>query len=148
MGVCAFFYSQNKLFCWYTYVCCVFELRVNMMNRKMSLLVLTFAPVLFCLPAKSQAASKDECAILLCMPQGFPSGCSAAKKAMQKRLRKGKSPAPALSSCTIESNDQKTSSNNSFPNVGRYVASLTGNQQCLTGANGVSSIGCSKRNAT
>lgn len=148
MKVFTFFYSQNKVFCWYTYACCVFELRVNMMNRKLSLLVLTFAPVLFSLPATSQAASKDECAILLCLPQGFPDGCSAAKKAWQKRLRKGKSPMPDLSSCTIESNDQKNSFNTSFPNVLRYVSNSTGKQKCLTGANGVSSAGCSKANAT
>ena len=135
------------MFCWYTSVRCVFEIRVNMMNRKLSLLVLTFAPVLFCLPAKAQAASKDECAILLCLPQGFPNGCSAAKKAWQKRLRKGKSPAPDISSCTIESNDQKTSFNSSFPNVRWYVFDSDVKQKCLTGANGVSSAGCRKGNA-
>lgn len=118
-----------------------------MMNRKLPLLVLTFAPLLFSIPATSQAASKDECAILLCLPQGFPDGCSAAKKAWQKRLRKGKSPMPDLSSCTIESNDQKTSFNTSFPNVGRHLANSVGMQKSLTSANGVSSVGCSKGNA-
>lgn len=118
-----------------------------MMNRKLSLLVITFAPLLFSIPATSQAASKDECAILLCLPQGFPNGCSAAKKAWQKRLRKGKSPMPDLSSCTIESNDQKTSFNNNFPNVGRYLANSAGMQKSLTSANGVSSVGCSKSKA-
>lgn len=117
------------------------------MNRKLSLLVLAFAPLLFSIPVTSQAASKDECAILLCLPQGFPDGCSAAKKAWQKRLRKGKSPMPDLSSCTIESNDQKTSFNTSFPNVVRYLANSAGMQKSLNNANGVSSGSCSNGNA-
>ena len=33
-----------------------------------------------------QAASEDECAIWLCLPGGFPSGCGGAKSAMLKRL--------------------------------------------------------------
>lgn len=53
-------------------------------------------------PAPVFAASQDECAIWLCAPGGFPSGCEAAKKAMKHRLRKGKSPLPAFSACAVK----------------------------------------------
>ncbi|MGL5290027.1 MAG: hypothetical protein ACRC9N_11205 [Aeromonas sp.] len=48
------------------------------------------------------AASQDECSIWLCLPTGFPSGCSAAKKAFVKRVKKGKSPLPDFSSCAAK----------------------------------------------
>lgn len=50
----------------------------------------------------ANAASQDECAIWLCAPGGFPSGCEAAKKAMFKRIKKGKSPLPDFSSCAVK----------------------------------------------
>jgi len=54
-------------------------------------------------PAPAFAASSDECAIWLCLPGGFPSGCGAAKSAMRKRVKKGKSPLPSFSSCAVNS---------------------------------------------
>lgn len=50
-----------------------------------------------------QAASEDECAIWLCLPGGFPSGCGGAKSAMLKRVKKGKSPLPDFVSCAVNS---------------------------------------------
>lgn len=51
-------------------------------------------------PTHTFAGSQDECAIWLCAPQGFPSpGCKGARKALKKRLFKGKSPLPQLQSC-------------------------------------------------
>lgn len=50
----------------------------------------------------ASAASQDECAIWLCAPSGFPSGCGAAKSAMKKRVKKGKSPLPPYSSCAVD----------------------------------------------
>lgn len=49
-----------------------------------------------------QAASEDECAIWLCLPGGFPSGCGGAKSAMLKRVKKGKSPLPDFVSCAVK----------------------------------------------
>lgn len=49
------------------------------------------------------AASQNECAIWLCLPSGFPSGCGKAKSAMRKRLRRAKSPLPGWSSCATGS---------------------------------------------
>lgn len=47
------------------------------------------------------AASQDECAIWLCLPGGFPSGCGAAHSAMVSRIQDGKSPLPAFSACSV-----------------------------------------------
>lgn len=48
-----------------------------------------------------QAVSQNECAIWLCLPGGFPSGCGAAHSAMMSRIRDGKSPLPNFSSCAV-----------------------------------------------
>jgi hypothetical protein len=47
------------------------------------------------------AASQDECAIWICLPGGFPSGCGAAKSAMKDRLEDGKPPLPPFGSCAV-----------------------------------------------
>ncbi len=46
------------------------------------------------------AASQDECAIWLCLPGGFPQGCSAAHSAMVKRIKSRKPPLPAFGACS------------------------------------------------
>lgn len=48
------------------------------------------------------AASQDECAIWICLPAGFPSGCSGAKSAFKNRIKHAQSPLPAFSSCAVE----------------------------------------------
>lgn len=54
----------------------------------------------FLLPAQPTfAASQDECAIWLCLPTGFPSGCGDAKSAFLKRIKKFKPPLPSFTSC-------------------------------------------------
>ena len=53
------------------------------------------------LPQTAFAVSQDECAIWLCLPSGFPSGCGAAKSAMKHRLKHGRSPLPNLASCMV-----------------------------------------------
>lgn len=52
-------------------------------------------------PSSAFAASQDECAIWICLPGGFPSGCGSAHSAMKDRLEDGKSPLPNFSSCAI-----------------------------------------------
>lgn len=54
------------------------------------------------------AASTDECSIWLCLPGGFPTGCSAAHSAMLKRIEHGKSPLPSLSSCGGDDTEETT----------------------------------------
>jgi len=56
-----------------------------------------------------QAASEDACAIWLCLPGGFPQGCSGAYSEFKNRLKKGKSPLPDLSSCTTSPNGERVS---------------------------------------
>jgi hypothetical protein len=56
----------------------------------------------------SFAASQDECAIWLCLPAGFPSGCSAAKSAFKNRIKHHQSPLPAFSSCAVEQDNGGT----------------------------------------
>lgn len=48
------------------------------------------------------SASQDECSIWLCLPGGFPAGCSGAHSAMIDRIKDGKSPLPSFSSCAID----------------------------------------------
>lgn len=62
------------------------------------LLIFSFAICTFF--KDSKAASDADCAIWLCLPGGFPTGCSAARSAFEKRIEKGRPPLPDLSSCT------------------------------------------------
>ncbi len=48
----------------------------------------------------AKAESEISCAIWLCLPGGFPTGCAAAYSEFKHRIKKGKSPLPSLSSCT------------------------------------------------
>lgn len=60
-------------------------------------------------PSKTYAASEADCAIWICLPGGFPTGCSAAHSAFKHRIKKGRPPLPDLSSCTTGPNGQKSS---------------------------------------
>jgi hypothetical protein len=64
---------------------------------KKTLLILCLSSVL---PYQAMAASDDECAAWICSAGGFaPSACKPPKKAMLKRIKKGRSPLPPLSQC-------------------------------------------------
>lgn len=64
--------------------------------------ILLISAVVVCgFPERAKAASEAECAIWLCLPGGFPTGCSAAYSAFKSRIKKGRPPLPDLSSCTI-----------------------------------------------
>ncbi len=60
------------------------------------LMTVIFLPI-----APAKAASEAECAIWLCLPTGFTTGCGEAKSAFKKRLRKLKSPLPNFASCLV-----------------------------------------------
>ncbi|WP_242452980.1 conjugal transfer protein [Photobacterium damselae] len=62
----------------------------------------------------SATASDADCAIWLCLPTGFPSGCSDAKSAFIKRIKKFKPPLPNIVSCLISSSDIPPEISNSF----------------------------------
>lgn len=51
------------------------------------------------LAPSAYAASQDECAIWLCLPTGFTKGCSGAKNAFLKRVKRFKPPLPSFTSC-------------------------------------------------
>lgn len=55
--------------------------------------------------APVMAATEAECAIWLCLPTGFPSGCGDAKSAFLKRIKKRKSPLPSFASCVLGQSD-------------------------------------------
>ena len=40
-------------------------------------------------PSPGYSASQDACAIWICLPGGFPSGCSGAYSEFKKRIKKG-----------------------------------------------------------
>ncbi len=52
------------------------------------------------------ASSQDACAIWICLPGGFPSGCGGAYSEFKKRIKKGRDPLPKLSSCTTGPNGE------------------------------------------
>lgn len=60
-------------------------------------------------PVPAKAATEDECAIWLCLPGGFPSGCGAAYKEFMDRITHGRPPLPDLSSCTAGPNGETVS---------------------------------------
>jgi hypothetical protein len=49
----------------------------------------------------AHAFSRKQCSIWLCLPAGFPVGCSDAYSAMKKRLKRGQSARPPLASCFV-----------------------------------------------
>ena len=68
----------------------------------LSLLILPFLII----PPPAEAASQDECKIWLCLPSGFPSGCSSAYSAMLRRIRHFQPPLPSFMSCAVSSGSQ------------------------------------------
>jgi len=60
------------------------------------------AAILFSVAGNAaNGASQDECAIWLCLPGGFPSGCGAAYSAMIDRIKDRKTPLPNFGSCAV-----------------------------------------------
>lgn len=59
---------------------------------------------------RSYAASEAACAIWICLPGGFePSECGPAHSEFKRRIKKGQSPLPELSSCTTGPNGESVS---------------------------------------
>lgn len=69
-------------------------------------LIFIFSLLSYFVPITAFSVSDDECAILICTPVGFmDSNCKAAKRAMHKRVLKGKPPAPRFDQCSEETPD-------------------------------------------
>ncbi|WP_412497200.1 conjugal transfer protein TraL [Vibrio fluvialis] len=93
----------------------------------MKYIVPTIALIVFIstsLYAPESQANDDECAIWLCLPTGFPSGCGDAKKAFKKRIKKGKSPLPSLSSCMANNPLSSSNDNNNDVTTNEGIAAL------------------------
>lgn len=69
------------------------------------LLIFSFVFLLISFPA--EAESEANCAIWICLPGGFPSGCEAAYNAYKDRIKHGRPPLPQLSACTTGPKGEK-----------------------------------------
>lgn len=86
---------------------------------------LIFLNVLLFYSPVVKAESEASCAIWLCLPGGFPTGCSDAHSEFKHRIKKGKSPLPALSSCTTGPDGHSTN--------GKYEIGLEYYMPCKEG---------------
>lgn len=80
---------------------------IKTLRNGLLLAILAVTSVGFSLP--SFAASDDECAIWMCLPTGFPSGCGGAKRAFKDRIKHFKSALPSFSSCVKDSGNSGSS---------------------------------------
>ena len=72
-----------------------------------TLIIIMMAGLFFTHSKVATASSQDACAIWICLPGGFPSGCSGAYSEFKKRIKKGRDPLPKLSSCTTGPNGER-----------------------------------------
>lgn len=70
-------------------------------------IILALVAVFFINPKNGHAVSQDACAIWICLPGGFPTGCGGAYSEFKKRIKKGRDPLPKLSSCTTGPNGER-----------------------------------------
>ncbi|EJE4183734.1 conjugal transfer protein TraL [Vibrio parahaemolyticus] len=78
-------------------------------------------------PVTVKAASQNECAIWLCLPAGFPSGCGAARSAFRDRIRDFKPPLPNFLSCIVQSPQNGSQMNYDY----NYAALIAGRRECM-----------------
>lgn len=75
---------------------------LTMLNDKFFLFIFLTTPFFYSIFSPDAKADSDaECAIWMCLPMGFPSGCGEAKSEFKKRIKKHKSPLPSFSSCLV-----------------------------------------------
>lgn len=88
---------------------------------KRLILALGLLAAVFTFTAPAQAASQNECAIWICLPGGFPSGCGAAYSAMIHRVEHFKPPLPDFASCAVNPPQGSGSHMTSSFGVSAYV---------------------------
>lgn len=99
------------------------------MNKRFMLVVFSLSMIYS--SSSVYAVSDAECAIWLCLPAGFPTGCGDAKNAFKKRVRKGKSPLPAFSSCAV-SEPQNPYFNTEHPKIlESYGSYIPAHKSCI-----------------
>lgn len=69
--------------------------------------ILVLVTIFIMHPKEGYSASQDACAIWICLPGGFPSGCGGAYREFKKRIKKSRDPLPRLSSCTTGADSEK-----------------------------------------
>ena len=84
----------------------------------------------FLMPSPPTYANDADCAIWLCLPTGFPSGCEEAKDAFKDRIKNFKSPLPALSSCLVNTGVKNTTSKVS--STDGYAALIPETTECIS----------------
>lgn len=62
-------------------------------------------------PQMASAESEADCAIWICLPGGFPSGCAAAYRAFRDRIKHGYPPLPELRVCSSGLNGERVDGN-------------------------------------
>lgn len=78
------------------------------------------------------AQAKDAaCAIWLCLPAGFPSGCGDAKREFKKRIKKFKPPLPRLSSCLVNFKGDGKPDTQGFSGKDGYAAYIPPTRVCV-----------------
>lgn len=83
-----------------------------------------------CFSFSASAASPDECAIWLCLPTGFTTGCDGAKSAFKNRIKRMKSPLPSFSSCLVNSGNT-TGTSDSFTAKNGVAAYIPSYKYCV-----------------
>jgi len=81
----------------------------------------------------SPIASADkgaECAIWLCLPTGFGSGCSAAKRAFKYRIKHFKPPLPSFASCLVKGGGGNTGLADDFTSKEGFAAYIPTHDIC------------------
>ncbi|MCT7947697.1 hypothetical protein [Shewanella septentrionalis] len=82
------------------------------------------------LPSTAFAVDERACSIWLCLPMGFPSGCSDAKSAFVERIKKFKPPLPDLVSCMISSPDIPTADDTQMDAKTGIAAYVPAHMEC------------------
>jgi len=101
--------------------------KVIMIKKAIKILFCILILITFCgvNSSVSRAESQNACAIWLCLPAGFPQGCSGAYGEFKHRIKKGRPPLPPLSSCSNGPNGETTN--------GRYTLGYEQFEPCKGG---------------
>jgi len=79
------------------------------MRRLCVVIIMFFSLFIDAQPVKAE--SEAACSIWLCLPGGFPTGCSGAYSEFKHRIKKGRPPLPSLSSCVVGPNGGSSNGN-------------------------------------
>lgn len=90
---------------------CFLQEKMDFMMRLIAVFIFVLGIFTAINTKTSYAESEADCAIWICLPGGFPTGCSAAYSAFRDRIKHRKPPLPDLSSCTNAPNGEWVAGN-------------------------------------